>query len=137
MGAWGYGPCDSDDAGDFFDELLKSKNATTIVGDAFGEENYSGTVRAAAHFLALIGGYASDRYLYIRQVKTAIQQLENLLGDEEWIGSWRGPKIAKRAIKKQVAVLKGIVKKSESSSQTPRRSKGTLSDVDPIGSYPH
>ena len=45
----------------------------------------------------------------MRQVKTAIQQLENLLGDEEWIGAWDDPKAAKKAIKKQVAVLKGLV----------------------------
>ena len=109
MGTWGYGPCDDDDARDFIDELIQAKDATTIVGDAFGDENYAGTIRAAAHFLTLINGYAGNRRLYMRQVKTAIQQLENLLGDEEWIGAWDDPKAAKKAIKKQVAVLKGLV----------------------------
>jgi len=100
MGAWGERPFENDVALDWIapvrltltrNKILKALSTT----DEY-EKNY--LIRAAARKM-LIPFLRKDYEL-------AVEKLQEVLNDEEWINSWKSPKKIREEINKQIADLK-------------------------------
>ena len=106
MGCFGCGPNDSDDAQDFLCKLLKSKDLQHLVDVTLQEEYRDDSIRVIANILVLISGYIKHPFLFNSDVYRAIEKLELLLNDKEWIGEWKNRRKIKAEIKKQIEALK-------------------------------
>ncbi len=114
MGAWGYGPLDTDSAGDYVVGELR-----TITKRILKTLNRRGqgweTKRAAC---ALVQSMKASYLLeppnttepYLDLSKKCIATLEDALADKQWISAWNKPASTVREIKKQIAFFKKILK---------------------------
>jgi len=107
MGSWGYKAFDDDQACDFFDNLAKSNDVTSIIKTTL-KSGEDGEDRAAAHFLYVIRKYIINPSLYEQHIKEAIGNLEALLKNKDYIEGWDDPAAIKKAVKKQLTALKKI-----------------------------
>ncbi len=125
MGAWGFGPYDNDDAGDFKDSLRRDTPPSVFV-KIFKEA--SRPIPSPADMKKVVGGRrgglhtAGDYYLRARAAAKmvadskmggelnalAIQALENMARDEGWLETWDEPEIVRGMIKSEIADLRRI-----------------------------
>ena len=106
MGAWGYKPCENDDAGDFFCTLTENGDAVRTIAKTLKNGSEDGQIRAAAHILAIIRKYVADPDLYAKHISKSIQMLKSLANDDEYLNDWDHPADAKRAIQRELRALK-------------------------------
>jgi hypothetical protein len=103
MGTWGYGPFDSDDAGDMLVKLSKSiERVVNATADTYASECYS-EARAAIQILLLAHGtdILGGPGLYY-----PLMALARMRGDAEWLAGFRHPrKLATLVDNEMAAVL--------------------------------
>jgi len=101
MGAWGYGPFETDGAGDFGDGIAKK----IVAGIRSRDEQVA---RAAAQLLV-----DTDRALHIGAdfASDAVGRLEEMLDDEAFLRSWDDGAKIRSAIRAQMSDLKAVVRR--------------------------
>jgi len=104
MGAWGHKFNENDEAGDFYDLLIGSKDAAKILEGTL-RRGSPHEIRAAARFLVIIRSYVQSARLFDEHLTRAVAALKDILGDKEWIDAWDDPPAAKRELKKELAAL--------------------------------
>jgi hypothetical protein len=102
MGAWGHGPFENDDAGDFLDTIKEVKNPMKELERALCGYNENER-RAAAAFVALLAKF--DRRSLSRIKKIGVKALNDLLNDKDFVEDWRSPRTIKRRLKKEIKEL--------------------------------
>jgi hypothetical protein len=97
MGAWGYGPFDNDDAGDWmFDVERAISGPIQVARDQDDEDIKAGRVApeiwhrgyAAA---AIVAALAEQGWGHGSIYEDAELALENMLADEDFVASWKKP----------------------------------------------
>jgi len=102
MGAWGYGPFDNDDAGDFLDSIKEVKNPMKELERAIHSYNENER-RAAVAFVTFLTQF--DRRSLSRIKKIGVKALNDLLNNEDFIKDWDSPRTIKRRLKKEIKEL--------------------------------
>ena len=125
MGAWGTGPYENDDAGDFKDSLRKDTPPSAFIR-IFKEA--ARRIPSPRDMKKVVDGRrgglhtAGDFYLEARAAakmvadsKTggelnalAIRALENMVRDEGWLETWDEPKVVCNMIRREIADLRRI-----------------------------
>jgi len=99
MGTFGTGPYQSDAAGDW----LNAAFIPPIERAIRGRDHEKARV-AAATIVDFLSKHENDPGL----VEQAIERLEEILVDEDWIDAWNDPKDAARAVRTQIRKLEKI-----------------------------
>ena len=102
MGSWGYGPYDNDNAADWFCNL-DTTGIYVFIEKGLNSNCYQ-EQRAAAWMVQRL---AETAYVYsIDKIdehrKLAVEKLQAMLKDSEWINDWRNPDKIVSEIKKQI-----------------------------------
>lgn len=103
MGAWGEDPEDNDIAADWFDSTLRVLMPAIEKGLESMEPE---VVRAAALLVQLLGRvyvYPVDKFE--DHVQSAIDALQEILADGEWINEWNSPESIHSSLKDQINAL--------------------------------
>ncbi len=115
MGAWGYGPFDSDAAGDWTDRIASKIVRGLRIGRK-APETYYADVRAACATMLKLGsgidknGLAGAAIAFdVRDVKRAIDAHRIICQDERWIDSWFNPQTLRRALKLEQLALNDML----------------------------
>jgi len=109
MGAWDYGPYDSDDGEDLVDNILeKISKPFTRKRD---EKYFYSEMRAAIKIICAIAksGYLISPELLI----TAQEKLSKIKNDESYISSWDDEHAIKRELTKELQSVKKLIKASQ------------------------
>ena len=106
MGAWGYGPLDNDDAGDFWYEMRHAKNPMKKLEEALNNRKdwKQNERRAATAFVQLLLKF--DRRSLQRQKKLAVDALKELKSNS-FSENWRSPAAVKKRLGKEIKDLNG------------------------------
>jgi len=109
MAAWGYGPTESDGAQDFLadNRLLQLSHARKTL-DAWWPD--PDATRGAAQLLADLAQEQPEGTL--PYLELAIDKLEKLKDNEQWLDSWDEPRKGKRAIQKQIRALQSLASRA-------------------------
>jgi hypothetical protein len=109
MGAWGHGPFENDGAADLVAGLMK---ACRIVADEtttarmartyYPEARVGVQVRLLAHGTDILGG---------PPLQVALDALQRIRSDQEWIAGWREPKALKAALDAEIRAVQRAIKK--------------------------
>lgn len=97
MGTWGTGPYESDSAGEWLSETL-----VPPIEKALKKGSDADARVAAAALTDYLGKHESVADL----VDLAIERLEDILEDEDYVESFTDPAAAKRAVKSQIRKLR-------------------------------
>lgn len=110
MGAWGYGPYDNDTAADWFFGLTDTKLYDFI--DKGLSSKSCDEQRAAAWLVQrlAVSAFVYDVNLIDSHVKCAIDKLEIMLADNDWLDQWRDRAQIINEIKAQRDELKKLRK---------------------------
>lgn len=104
MGAWGEGPTDNDTAADMESDLGKVSVYNLVVKGLASDDEHE--QRFAAWLIAAFG----DEYIHgsktIREhVILALEKMQTLIDNSEWIKTWRSETKIRQAIKEQIIEL--------------------------------
>ena len=109
MGAWDYDPFDNDDASDFWQDVIVSKNPVELLKYNLNN-NCSGHEyerRAATAFVTWI--LKMDRRELRKCKKLAVNALEELISDEEFTSDWTASQSnMKRRLGRELKKLKEV-----------------------------
>ena len=117
MGAWGEGPFDNDTAGDVVAKMMEPCRAIdAATSDQEARRYYAAArvgiqVRLLAHGTDILGG---------APLRPALDALQRMRADAEWLAGWRPPKKIKTALDKEIEAVKRAMKKKP--KRVPRRS---------------
>jgi hypothetical protein len=107
MGAWGTGPFDNDGAADMIakiskeiDKALKPKNNRSA-SYHYQEARAAAAILLFSHGTDILGGPS---------LEPALQALERMRGDEEWIGVWRSELEICQQLDKEIRALRRKIK---------------------------
>jgi hypothetical protein len=121
MGAWGVGPFDNDGAADLVAELMKPCRlvADETMAPRLARLEYAGArvgvqVRLLAHGTDILGGLP---------LRVALDALQRMRSDKEWIAGWREPKAIKAALDAELRAVRRAMKKRERSLLRKRKPK--------------
>lgn len=107
MGAWGESPTDNDTAADLAYKLKEYPVYHVILLGLDSEDPHE--QRLGAWLIVQLGdNYVFDIDKRDPYTKLAIEKIEALLVNEEWIASWREPAKILTSLRKQLADLKLI-----------------------------
>jgi hypothetical protein len=105
MGTWGTGPFDNDGACEFvaslhapIERVLRRKTKAYY---------YYGEARAAAKLISIAAG---RDMLGGPNLAPAIEVLERIRGDAEWIGTWDKPRLIRAALTREIRELRRLAK---------------------------
>jgi len=113
MGAWGYGPFDNDDAGDFYtkgDPLPTRgalEKALRSVQTPRGRHYHADEARAAAILVAV--ARSSDAKLK----NLAVTALEQIKDDKSWVENWEKPDLMREELALEIESLERKLPASE------------------------
>lgn len=102
MGTWGYGPFDSDDAGDMLAKLSRSiervvnRAADTYASEYYNEARAVAQILLLAHGTDILGGSSLHRPL---------MALARMRTDAEWLAGYRHPRKLATAIDNEMAAI--------------------------------
>jgi hypothetical protein len=107
MGAWGEGPFENDDAGDFWYNIRETEKPLKYLEKTLNDnrQGYENERRAAAAFIQFLLRF--DRRSLQRLRKVALQSLRELKSDEGFIETWRDEAAVKRELNKEIRNLNG------------------------------
>ena len=102
MGAWGEGPYDNDTAADWF-YGLESTGIYALIESGLASNDYY-EQRAAAW---LVQKLAESAYVYnVDKIdehrRVAVEKLQGILNDDEWLDCWRDRNVVEESIRNQI-----------------------------------
>lgn len=102
MGAWGTGPYDNDSAADWFFDLAKTGIYAMIEHGLNSNSYYE--QRAAAWLVQrlAVSAFVYDTYKIDEHRNLALDKLQAMLKDQEWIDSWSRPEEIIAELEKQI-----------------------------------
>ncbi len=103
MGAWGYGPFDSDAAGDWMDPIDRriADAFDAALSDRASDNEYAVAYAAAGMLVALMEHGHGNMDLYER----GEHALEAILADEEFVRGWKNPRQFEKKVSEYIDVL--------------------------------
>ena len=105
MGAWFYGPIDNDAAADWMGDTMHKSKLPKLIEKGLKSKSQD-VVRAAAFLLEQVGyTYMYDIEVLDKHLALAVEKLDALRNDEDWLSSWSQPGAVRRSIGKQLDAL--------------------------------
>lgn len=109
MGCWGKGPFDSDDAADFVAKIAHETYLPVANGKP-GKRRTSYYPLARAGIALVLRASGTD-ILGGPSLDHAKRALEIMIADKEWLSTWRDPKSAARALRKELRAVEDVLGK--------------------------
>jgi len=108
MGAWGENPQDNDTAADWYSTVLQDLGVERKIEKGL-KSKWHEERRAAADLVRRLGYcYIYDINLLDKHVQMAIDAIEGLIKDTEWINLWKDPQLVKTKLKKELRELESL-----------------------------
>jgi len=107
MGAWGEGPFGNDAAADFVVQVLEPCHKVIDSKTSSAAEKHYAMARVGIQIRLLAQG---TDILGGASLEPALEALQRMRADEEWIAGWRSPKQIQAALDAEIAAVQRTMK---------------------------